>query len=252
MGDIANKGLGNWLFGEGNPQVEDEAAAALEKCGVIVTKEKGKGVTSVNFDNYPKPSDENLKQIAKIYHLITALLANVEIMDDQLAYFSNLKNMTSLVLNGTPITDAGLVHLVGLPALQSLHISHNKITDKGLEQVAKMYPLAILDLSYTDITDQGMKPIAGMQNLNWLLIKGDKITDVGMSELAALPNLKHLTLSKDMKISKEAIDKLKKVIPNLEVTLADKEVQPDLPGGKPAEAAPTTEKPEQSATPAKE
>jgi len=243
MGKIADQGPLNWLLGEGNIQAEKDAVAALEKSDVFIIQEVDKGVTSLNFNNCPKPSDETLKQVAKLYRLQTAILEKVEITDEQLAYLGKLNHLTSLVISGTPISDAGLVHLVGLPAIQMLNANRTKITDKGLEQIAKMPSLTMLDLSYTGIGDQGMKQLAQLKNLNWLLLKGNKITDAGLAELASISELKRLTLSNDMKISSEAIEQIKKNLPNLQVDLE----QPDSPAAKPA-----AEKPADATPPAAE
>ncbi len=58
MGNMADQGFGNWLFGEGDPQAEKEIAAELKNYGVLVIEEQGKGVTSINFSTCPKPTDE--------------------------------------------------------------------------------------------------------------------------------------------------------------------------------------------------
>ena len=243
MGNIANQGLGNWLFGEGDLQAEKEVAAELTKCGVIVIEEQDKGVTSVDFSNYPKPTDKDLKQIAKLRHLSTANFLNVEINDDQLAYLKDMNHLSNLLINGTPITDAGLVHLSSLPALITLHACYTKITDKGMETVAKIPTLTIVNISGTGITDQGIKQIAQLPELNWLLIQGTKVTDAGLSELSSLPKLGRLTISKDMKITPECIQKLKKTFPKLQVDINNAESPPAKPAADtpPADALPAAE-----------
>ncbi len=220
LGNIANKGFREAVFGLGGTQAEAEAAAVLEKCGVIVIKEQpDQRATSLNFGNFLNPDDETLKQFTKLRHLLSVNLARVKINDEQLAYLSNLKNMSSLVLNATPVTDAGMVHLAGLPSLNALHLSNAKITDKGLEQIARISSLRILDISNTNISDQGMKYLANLENLDWLLIRGTKITDAGLSELNSLTDLKRLNLTKDMKISPEAILLLKRNFPKIQVDI---------------------------------
>ena len=234
MGNIANQGFGNWLLGEGNVQAENEAAAELEKCGVIVIKEHDKGVTSIDFSNYQKPTDEALKLITKLRRLTSVNFSNAEINDDQLAYLAKMNHLSNVLISGTPITDAGLVYLVDSPVIQTLHASHTKITDKGMEQIAKLPMLTILNISYTNINDQGIKQIAKLPELNWLLIQGTNITDAGMAELASLPELKRLSISKEMKISKEGIQKLLKVFPKLQVDKSD----PESPAAKPPSDVP--------------
>ncbi|MGD0517480.1 MAG: hypothetical protein ABSA26_08100 [Thermoguttaceae bacterium] len=223
MGNIANQGFGNWLLGEGNVQAENEAAAELEKCGVIVIKERDKGVTSIDFTNYQKPADEALKQIAKLRHLNSVNFSNAEIHDDQLAYLAKMNHLSNVLISGTPITDAGLVHLATLPELNALYACSTKITDKGMEEIAKITALTDLNLAGTGITDKGIKQIAQLPNLNWLLIQGTNITDAGLMELVSLPELRRLTISKEMKISKEGIQKFLKVFPKLQLDINDPE-----------------------------
>ncbi|MGD0382720.1 MAG: hypothetical protein ABSA77_04295 [Thermoguttaceae bacterium] len=255
MGNIANhianegfvNGLRNWLLGEGNVQAENEAAAELEKCGVIVIKERDKGVTSIDFSNCPKPTDEALKLITKLRHLNSVNFSNAEIIDDQLAYLAKMNHLSNVLISGTLITDAGLVYLVDSPAIQTLHASHTKITDKGMEQIAKLPMLTILNISGTGITDKGIKQIAQLPELNWLLIQSTNVTDAGLAELASLPMLRRLTISKDMKISKEAIQKLLKVFPKLQVDI----YAPEPPAAKPPSDVPLaagTEKDEAKAS----
>jgi hypothetical protein len=241
LGDISNKGFFNWLLGEGNAQAEHDAADELEKNQVIVIREQGL-VTSLNFGQCIKPDDALIKQIAKLYRLSALNLADVEITDDQLACVKNLNNLTNLVLNGTAIGDAGVAHVAGLQSLVNFQASHTKITDKGLEQIAKLPGLKILELSNTGVTDKGMPLIARMKNLDWLLIRGNNITDAGLAKLEALPDLKRLTLSSDMKISPEALEKLKKVAPGMKIDM-------DRPGAapqKPAEVAPPADQAEKA------
>ena len=234
MGNIANQGLSNWLFGEGNEQAEFEAAAELEKCGVRVIKDGGAGVTSIDFSNCLKPTDDNMRQVAKLRRLSTATFLRADINDDQLACLENMNHLSNLLINATPISDAGMAHLAALPALQTLYASNTKITDKGTADIAKIPTLTILNLSNTGITDQGIKRLSHLPNLNWLLILQTKVTDEGLAELASLPQLKRLSLSNDMKVTDQAVQKLKKTFPKLQVDFNKPEPAPETP---PADAA---------------
>ncbi len=239
MGNIENQGLWNWLFGEGDEKAESEAIVELEKCGVRVIKETGKGVTSIDFSNCLKPSDETMKQIAKLCQLSTAIFLNAEINDDQLGYLKNLRHLNNLLINGTPITDAGLAQLATLPALQTLHAYNTKISDKGMEALAKIPTLTILNISGTDVSDQGIKQISHLPNLNWLLIQDTKVTDAGLAELSSLPELKRVSFSKDMKISEAGVQNLKKKFPRIQVDINKPAARVEKPSvdanAKPAE-----------------
>ncbi len=226
MGNIANQGFINWLFGEGDPQADKEIADELRKFDILVIYEQDKGVTSVDFSNCPKPTDDALKQISKLRRLTSANFSNAEINDDQLAYLKKMNHLSNLLINGTPITDAGMVILASMPALQNLQAFNTKITDTGMEEIAKISTLNVLNLSSTGITDQGIKQISHLPNLNWLMIQNTKVTDAGLSELSSLPQLKRLTLSKDMKISDEGVEKIKKAFPKIQVDLNNTEPTP--------------------------
>jgi hypothetical protein len=228
LGNIEEKGLGNWLFGEGNQQEELSAADELEKNKANVVKENGK-IMSVDFSLYPKPSDEALKLISKLTFLSNLNLANAEIRDEQLACLDkNMHHLINLSISGTPITDAGMLHLAGLSSLNTLHANNTKITDKALDTICKLSAIKVLNISYNDITDAGMKKIATMPNLAWLLIDGTKITDAGLEEVLSQASQKklskdflHITISRNMKVSGETIKKLEQAISNMKVDVVN-------------------------------
>ena len=235
MGNVANKGLWVCLFGEGDEKAELEAAAELEKAGVRVIKESTAGVTSIDFADCPKPSAETIQQIAKLRRLSTANLLKTEITDDQLACFENMNHLSTLLLSGAAISAAGIAHLASLPALQHLEACNTKVTDACMSDIAKISSIAVLSLSGTAITNQGIKQISHMPNLNWLIIENTKVTDEGLPYLESLPELKRFTISKNLKISEAALQKLKKTFPKLIVDVTKMETPADQP---PADAAP--------------
>jgi hypothetical protein len=222
LGNFGDNGIGGIIGGDGDVQAEKEAAAKLEENHVLVVSapmlngadSQEKKIASIDFGDCRQPSDEVLRQMSKLFRVSNVNLANVEITDSQLAYLGNLRQIVNLTLNGTSVTDAGIKHIAGLSAMQALYLNNTKITNAALDIVGKMENLTNLDLSYTKIDDQGMKKLAGLKHLDYLLLEGDNITDAGLTELAALPELKRLVLSKDMKISQTAVEKLKKASPN--------------------------------------
>jgi hypothetical protein len=257
LGTIMNKGVIAWLFGEGNLQAEAEAAAALEKAEATVIKEGENGVTYVGFGIGPNPSDETLKQIANLTRLKNLSLSKLPITDDQLAYFSKLNQLSGIIINDTNISDDGLQHLLNLPALQTLYANNTKITDKGLEQIAKITNLTNLDLSNTEVTDKGMKEIAKLKKLKWLLIWNTKVTEAGLENLLSnvrvekgeTAELQRLTLSKNMKISQEALDKISKKHPALTIEFSKPTVPAATPPGVEAPAKAGDEKATDATTP---
>jgi hypothetical protein len=229
MGNVANKGLWVCLFGEGDEKAEFAAADELGKAGVRFIKEQTEGVTSIDFGDCPKPTAETVQQIAKLRRLSTANLSRTEITDDQLACLENMNHLSNLLISGATISDAGIAHLASLPALQHLEVCNTKVTDAGMSDIAKISSIAVLSLSGTGITNQGIKQISHMPNINWLIIENTKVTDEGLPYLETLPELKRLTISKNMNISDEALEKLKKTFPKLIVDVTKAEAPSDQP-----------------------
>ncbi|MGO8689900.1 MAG: hypothetical protein ACLQLG_09715 [Thermoguttaceae bacterium] len=93
------------------------------------------GPDRVGFDPSKCPTDEDLKNIAK------------------------LNNLRRLILSGSRVTDAGMVQLKGLARLTCLDLSQTKVGDAGLDHLKGLTNLRSLTLYSTDVTDGGVKKL---------------------------------------------------------------------------------------------
>jgi len=120
------------------------------------------------------------------------------------------------------ITDKGIEKLSSydLPLLGILHLSRCKhITDEGLKYVSRMKSLHLLTLDFNDqITDKGLEYISEMSELDELRIRDcDGITDKGLRHLHKMKSLEEVHIGLIDNLSKEAIDELKKALPDCKV-----------------------------------
>jgi len=79
---------------------------------------------------------------------------------------------------------------VAYQALVGVNLSFRDVSDADLEQLKGLTSLTYLDLSGTKVTDAGLKHLKGLSSLQTLYLAGTKVTHVGADRLKkALPNL---------------------------------------------------------------
>ncbi len=124
------------------------------------------------------------------------------------------------------ITDAGLSQLarLDLPHLQILDLGYcDHFTSTGLQHVAQIDSLIHLGLAACrGVTDEGLSHIAKMDRLEALDLRGcDGISDAGLEELVGMRSLRALLLGGCTNISLEAVDELRRRMPNCKVDKDD-------------------------------
>ena len=133
-------------------------------------------------------TDEGLKEVAKLTHLIELdLLGSNQLTDKGLKELSSLQRLETLGLPGK-ITDEGLKLVTEFNQITTLGLKDcSQITDSGLRELTKLNNLSSLWLP-PQITDASLKEIIKLKQLELLVLSGTKITATGISEvLKALP-----------------------------------------------------------------
>ncbi len=97
------------------------------------------------FDPGKGPTDEDLKNIAKLNNLRRLFLNGSAITDAGAAHLKNLSRLTALDLSNTEIGDAGLEHLNGLANLRSLTLCSTNVSKEGVEKLRKALPNCKID-----------------------------------------------------------------------------------------------------------
>lgn len=98
-----------------------------------------------------------------------------------------------------------------------LDLGNTVVTDKGMAIVGQMERLERLYLQNTAVTDAGLEPLSQLQELKYLNLYGTEISDKGLTHLEACKSL-HTLYVWQTNITEEGVDRLKKTLPDLEVT----------------------------------
>jgi hypothetical protein len=190
-------------------------------------------VTSAMFTNF-----DDLTALNQL------VVSRAEGVDDQHTHhLRRLKNLRALWLQGTSITDASVAHIAELKQLEWLDLAETEVGDPGVEQLAASTTLIRLNLRNTKVADAGARALARLPRLEHLELGGAAITDAslpaiaemttletlelwptaisddGLLPLTELQNLRRLSIGPH--ITKEAANKLRKMLPSCEVTRLD-------------------------------
>ena len=133
-------------------------------------------------------TDEGLKEVAKLTHLIELdLLGSIQLTDAGFKELAGLPHLETLGLPGQ-ITDEGLKQVAEFNQLMTLGLKDcTQITDAGLGELTKLNRLSSLWLP-PQITDASLKEIMKFKQLDLLILSGTKITATGIAEvLKVLP-----------------------------------------------------------------
>jgi Leucine-rich repeat (LRR) protein len=134
-------------------------------------------------------TDRGVCALAKLQHLNCPKLDNLPLISDRcLATLIQAPALTIVTLNGDNISDTGLKYLSRKPQLLRIELSGTGITDAGVEDLVKLPQLRRLDLSNTAITDKSIDALAQVKHLKNLFISSTKLSATGVSRLKkALP-----------------------------------------------------------------
>jgi Leucine-rich repeat (LRR) protein len=196
-------------------------------------------------------TDEGASVVRGWKHLKRLNLRGTKITDATLEFLAAVPSIEWLDIGWAQITDTGLDHLTSLTHLGSLTMGGNKLTDTSLQFLRQMPQIEYLDIGgqqRTDsglwsvlLTDAGMQAIASVTGLRELSLTGTAVTTHGLALLQPLPKLERLTLQgcrrlhddaiaalsglshlrwldlKDSGISKDAVARIRSVLPNCEL-----------------------------------
>lgn len=141
--------------------------------------------------------------------------------------------LLALLLSGcgtTPMTDpTEKAAIAALDRYQAKHRVDDKgrvidltlesaqVDDAALEHVAAFTHLRRLSLYGAGITDAGLPRLASLGRLEELGLGDTGITDAGLPALRKMASLSHLWLSRDGRVTNEAVVRLKRELPGLVV-----------------------------------
>lgn len=165
-------------------------------------------------------TDAAMLHVAKLTNLNLLCMWDAEVTDAGIAHFSSLTNLRFIHINNSRITDKSLLYLSRLKQLEKMSLQENNFTDEGLAYLVEMPNLKSLwiGLGSGNITDDGVYSLSHLTSLEELDLQKTAISDKALDKLISLKNLQNLCLH-GTNVSVEAIDQLKKAIPDLKVTI---------------------------------
>lgn len=143
---------------------------------------------------YNAPQDGTALDIGGLSQLEFLDFGKTQLHDEDLACLAKLTRLRELyVFTQRGVSDAGIAHLAGLTSLEHLGIGGPNLTNRSL--------------SY----------LANMKKLDYLWIGDGDFTDGGLRHLEGLRGLRRLEITSKNAFSREALDRLRKKLPNLQV-----------------------------------
>jgi hypothetical protein len=161
-------------------------------------------------------ADALMAHVARLGGLRELNFDSENLTNEGVSHVRHLRELQALELFGS-FTAAALAHLESLSSLQELNIVSNCPIKDGLPHLRRLTGLTGLDVWDDEgLTDSDLEHFEGMTNLVRLDLGPTRVTDAGLVHLRGLKNLKELQLSSG-ELSNEAIAKLKKERPKLQV-----------------------------------
>lgn len=141
-------------------------------------------------------TDAGAAHLSQLKNLREIHLANSNLTDDALEFFSRLQKIERLSLQGNRFTNRGLEHLQRATQLKELvlGLGNNEFTDDGLRFLSGLTNLERLGLQNSDITDAGLRQLRSLKELKQLWVSGTNVTESGRAKLSSeLPKLEPLS-----------------------------------------------------------
>ena len=222
------------LFTDPEHPVTDDAVRGLNKLD---------GLTGLEFESCPKITaaafrdlgrfplltaikvssspvdDAATEELAKVKTLERVDLGGAKLTDKSLANLAKIRTLKTLWLNDAKVTAAGIKALNALPDLEFLALQGTPAADAALGDL-NLPKLEFLNLAKSDITDAGLGKMPALPKLRNLTLSGLRVTDAGLKYLLKQPSLESVTLF-DTKATKAGAEELKKLRPNLSVSVIE-------------------------------
>ena len=180
---------------------QQEAIKHLESIGAVLTTDDDGKVIALQFPEGYGFNEQGWRHIEQLTDLRDLDLGAVYVGNDMLKHVGKLTELRNLNLFGNPIDSIALTHIENLQNLETLYLYRTFVDDKCLESVAKLKNLQRLNMFDTFLTDKGLVEIGKCKQLRHL--------GIGNSKAGKFP---------ESFFSEAGIDRLKKELPDTEIT----------------------------------
>jgi internalin A len=142
---------------------------------------------------------------------------NVLVTDAAMQTVAMVEGLTSLGIANTSIGDEGLRCVGRMKKLEWLAISGSKVTNSGFFHLRELKNLQHLVMHNLPVGDEGIAHVASLPRLESVMLGNTQITDTGLMLLAKNPALKRISMNQAPNVTKEALAKLRRLRPDIEL-----------------------------------
>jgi hypothetical protein len=187
--------------------------------GVADLKKRFPSATQIRYlatDKKGALDNDGVKTILEVETLRDLSLSHGRFDDGIWESLGKCPKLRSLSVRSGAITGKGMLALKGCPDLTQVYLFECPLGKGVGESIAKMPALWSLSLNGSTVGNDEMAPLAEMQTLKVLTLSGTTVGDAGLLKLAPSKSLGSVT-SVTSKVTKEGVEKLKKLNPKIEV-----------------------------------
>jgi len=153
---------------------------------------------------------------------------NMPVTNEDLSQLKGASFLTHISINHGTLNDDGLQALQNLP-LEELRLESTKV--KNLSALKEMKTLTQLELQGSPIDASGLKVISHLTGLEHLILNQTPLRDQDLKYLYGMKNLRTLELSDCQNITQPALEQLRKILSQCEIT-SEHETTTNIPDRK--------------------
>lgn len=215
---------GSRLTGEGFKYIKDKPVRTIYVASPVYSDQGMKNLcaietlNTISLSESDRLTEEGMEQLLNRPALTNISFNALRLPPNTMTVLSQLENLGYLGINSSECLDKKqLPMLINMKKLRSLVLRNMNIGDEDCSTLGKLSQLLKLELKNNNVTDAGVKRLSGLSSLIELDLTGNPIGDQSLLELSKLKRLWKLNIFNCDRLSKEAIDKFRKKLPNCAV-----------------------------------
>lgn len=188
--------------------------------GVADLKKRFPSATQIRYlaaDKKGTLDNDGVKTILGVESLRDLSLSHGRFDDGIWESLGKCPKLRSLAVRSGAITGKGIEALQGCPELTSVYLFDCPLAAGAGKSLAKLPALWSLSLNGCTVSDDEMAALVEVKTLNWLTLSDTAVGDAGLLKLAPSKSLRNVRTGLTTKVTKEGVEKLKKLNPKIEV-----------------------------------
>ena len=193
-------------FSQSVAEQQQSAIKYFKSAGVILTTDSDDRVIGLQFPEGVGFHEQGWHYIGELTDLRDLDLGALGVGNEMLRHVGKLKELRNLNLFGSNIGSKSLTYIESLQNLETLYLYRTFIDDDGIESIVKLKNLRRLNMFDTILSDKGLDRLQQCTSLRYLSI-GNSMAREGQAQTFPRSSF-----------SPAAIDRLRKSLPDTEIT----------------------------------